>query len=351
MDDFRISDMKRRRQEGDAAPPHPDSRPAGEGPGEQHGVFPGSASAPGYNQLAETINLRQYWETILRYRLFVVGITLAVFLATLLTNYLKQPRYKTQVEILRKEEIGGRGSAMESKFYLPETLIKIAVSRMVSEKSVAFLADAMQALAENGHEISDKDWEIARNVTPQELPGTLNARLDSDSPDILYIEAVSEKSEIIVAAFANAAARSFILRLSSIDQKEASQKCIILKGLKDAKQKEINDIEAKILSLKRRHEEGEDSFAVIAADERRLLDLVAEYEMLYQENKLKQEELHEQVKSIKHELNIDGTPTDTIQWVDMSNVMEKKLQELKMKRAELLTRYTPDNPLVSRLSS
>ncbi len=346
MDEFRISDMKRQQKEGPDTPPRKPPR-YDEQPDEPlpaHGFTQTS-------QLSEAVNLRQYWEVILRYRLIVMCITAGIALIAFASSFMKVDMYRARVEILHKEDQKKASYGMEGKFYMPETLAKIAVSRPVMKAAALLLDDALQEFKLGGHEIPESDWEQAREMAETGIAAGLDARIDDEAFDIIYLDAVYPKSRYLVAAIANAVSRSFIERLSDIERREASQKIVILQRLQKTKQDEIHDIEQEILLLKRQQEEQEETFTAIAADETRLLNLVSEYEMMFQENKLKQEELEEQIKAIKRELNVEGIDTEDINWVDMTDVMVRKLQELKLKRAELLTRYTPENSLVIRLDS
>jgi capsular exopolysaccharide synthesis family protein len=349
MDEFRISDIKRSHHrnaaEGNAPPSASRQRPVIES------AVAGGDSLRNILQIEET-TIRHYWETVVRYRTVVIGIALAVFLVTILYGFTKPNQYMARVELLQKQEQPSPLYSPDTQILPVETLMKIAVSRPVLVRAAALVPETLKEVQADGYNIPDEDWQNAGQLTGADLLGYVSAELDKDSLDILYLDAVYPNSRFIVAAVANAMSQSLQERISDINQKKALQKCNILEGLLEVKQKEIHAVESEILSLKRlRQEEKTESFTAIAADEERLLNLVSEYEMLFQENKLKTEELQEQINALKRELGVEGIPTGDIHWVDNSNVMDNRLENLNMQRAELLTRYTRDNPLVTRIES
>jgi len=352
VDDFRISDMKKRKSGGVAKPEHRpaasasvDGRSSDIGPERK---FSASAIAIEKNYQADEVNLRQYWETILRYRLIVIVVTLVVFSAFFTASLFKPEKYIASVEVLRKPVQSDTAYSNRKETFYIETLVKIVLSRPVFERAAELLPEELKRFTKEGYEVPESDFNM---LEEDELPGDVSADLDSDAEDIMHITVVSYKSGFIAAGIANTVAYALIDRLSEMSRKEALQNSEIIANLQQVKQKEIQEIENEILSLKRQQGEKEQSFTAIAADEKRLLDLVSKYEMMYQESKLLKEELNEQIKAIKNELGVGDILTDDIQWVDLSNVVEMELQRLKLKRSELLTRYTPVNPLVKRIDS
>ncbi len=347
MDDFRISDIKRGPQNKDKKTP----APPGSGKASPD-VQDQSRQSEKTAQLTEEFNIRQYWETLLRYRFVVVLITVAVFAGTVGLTSLKPQMFRAEAVILRKAEpVGGLYSV--SKGYRSDTLQKIATSRTVLQGAVHFIKDELKEFEAQGYEIPESDWQAAREMINMGAPsGSVESSIDRDSKDILYFVAVSRYSGFITAAIANSTARSFIDRLTEFERQEANNKSIILEKLYGAKQEEIDEIENKIVELRREYGEQEEGFTAIAADEQRLLNLASEYEMLYQTNKLNVEEMTEQIEALKRELGVEGVPSDQILWVDTrGNIMDEKLQELEMHKTELLTRYTPENSLVIRVQS
>ncbi len=352
MDDFRISDMKKRKKGGVTRPePRPYSsasdgkRSSDIGPERN---FSSPAIAIEKNYPVDEVNLRQYWETILRYRLIVVAITLAVFLAFFGLSFFKPEKYIASVEILRKTELSDTAYSNRRETYYIETLVKIVLSRPVLLRALERLPDELKHFSAEGYEVPESDFKL---LDDDEIPGDVSAGLDGDADDIMQITAVSYDSGFIAAGIANTVAKALIDRLSEMSRKEALQSSEIIANLQELKQKEIQEIENEILALKRQQGEKEQSFTSIAADEKRLLDLVSKYEMMFQENKLIKEELNEQIKAIKNELGIGNIPTDDIQWVDLSAVFEREQQRLLVRRTELLTRYTAKNPLIKRIDA
>lgn len=351
MDDFRISDMKKRKEAGLTKPgsktsftPPSDDSLTDSGPERN---FSTSGSFDGFFQPDE-VNLRQYWETIMQYRKVVIIITAVVFLAVLVPSFFKPEKYIATVEILRKAEPSDISFSSRKETYYIETLVKIVLSRPVLERAAKLLPDELKRFGEIGYNVPERDFNL---ILDDKFPGDVSAGLDADADDIMHITAVSYKSGFLAAGIVNTVAYALIDRLAEMSRKEALQGSEIIAGLQEVKQKEIQEIENEILVLKRQQGEKEKSFTAFAADEKRLLDLVSEYEMMFQENKLLKEELVEQIKAIKNELGVGDISTNDIQWVDLSNVMEKELQILKVKRTELLTRYTPENPLIKRIDA
>jgi len=282
MDEFRISDIKRRHHrnaaEVNAPPPFSRQRPVLES------AVAGGDSLRNILQIEET-TIRHYWETVVRYRRVVIGIALAVFLVTIIYGFSKPNRYMARVELLQKQEQLSPLYSPDTQILPVETLMKIAVSRPVLVRAAALVPEALNEVKADGYDIPDEDWQKAGQLTGADLLGYVSAELDKDSLDILYLDAVYPNSRFIVAAVANAMSQSLQERISDINQKKALQKCAILEGLLEAKQKEIHAVESEILALKRlRQEEKSETFTAIAADEERLLNLVSEYEVLFQEN-------------------------------------------------------------------
>jgi len=352
VDDFRVSDMKRRKEDGSSSTkPAFVSRPSA--PDRLAGDRPESGfSSPGVpienSYQTDEVNLRQYWETILRHHLIVVVVTIVVFSAVFLSSVFKSSKYIATVEILRKGEQTKFDFAKRTSTFYIETLVKIVLSRPVLDRAAQLLPDELKRFRKEGYKVPERDFEL---VIEDNLPGDVSAKLDDSADDIMHVTVVSYESGFIAAGIANTVAQALIDRLSEMSRKEAMQSSKIIAGLQEIKQKEIQEIENEILKLKRKQGEKEVSFISIAADEKRLLDLASKYEMMFQENKLLKEELNEQIKAIKSELGVADIPTENIQWVDLSNVMEMELQKLKVKRSELLTRYTPENPLIKRIDA
>ncbi len=348
MEDFRISDMRRGRPAavcGEANSGDPFALPpemGGDGLAEDYATL-----------LHEEGALRFYWEILQRYRKTVGFITIGIFAISLVLSSFQPDKFRAQAELLRKQEQAADQSvSLQAPSALPiSTMEKLASSRPVMETALPRLPVAMRELIAEGGDIPKGEQEAMGRVDAAGLGRAISVITDKKSGDILVINAVVERQPLLAAAMANAVAGALEERVNSMRRNDASRKSVIIDELHKLKMEEIKTIEDEILTARRELDAGEDSLPVLAADEVNLLKLLSDYEMLYQNTKLKQEESLEQVRAMRQELGILGVPKDQVRWEDMSSSLQKEMDALRIKRSEMLTRYTAKNPAVLKIDA
>ena len=351
MEDFRISDMRR-------------GRPSVSGvgraeakAGDPFGLPPemvvDGALEDYAGPLQEEGALRLYWEILQRYRKTVCFIAIGIFAISLVLSSYEPDKFRAKVELLRKQEpVADQSVSLQAPSPLPiSTMEKLAVSRPVMEAAMARLPEAMAEVVGEGMEIPEAARQAMSQLDAAGLTRAIAVTTDKKSGDILIIDAVVEKQALLAPAMANAVAAALEERVNSMRRGDASRKSVIIDELLKLKMEEIKTIDDEILKARREQETGDDALPVLAADEENLLKLLSEYEMLYQNTKLKQEESEEQVRAMRQELGVLGISKEQVRWEDMTSSMQKELDALRVKRSELLSRYTAKNPAVLKIEA
>lgn len=300
----------------------------------------------------QDLSLREYWETILRYRITVLIVITISFLASI-SIYTFQPNtYSATCKLLNKSSDGGASPLAlinpgggGDNFNL-KTILRIVKTKEVVEISKRLTPNYFNQIILD-KQISSNERKLYNTLNPEIIKSSLTVRTDHEADNIILISSTLNDSPHLTASIANATADAIIEKLKSIKFEESQEKIITFENLIQENQKEMTDLDKKI-NLLHHQTNGRVS---LTSREKRVLSLLARTEQRLQENLLKKKELLQQIETIKRNFKIEHLDLDKVRFIDMASGMQQKLQDLKFQREELLTRYKPKNPSIRKLTN
>ncbi|MBF0197284.1 MAG: hypothetical protein HQL32_06220, partial [Planctomycetes bacterium] len=313
------------------------------------------------NDDTEEMTLRDYWETILRYRMTVFIVIIACFAATTVIGFMSPKKYSSKVEMVSRG--GGTSLGLLSALEKDSddslsiyAIMKLALSSEVRQKALNVINDHFSIYLDPARDTqpSDKEKEQIklmikdRAAGESKIGGAVSVRLDAESEDMILLTATTKDSPFISAAIANAYSAALIEELRERNRTVSYRQVRALEQMIIENQNEIEDIDDRIKEL---HQSKDSSgFILSRRDEQVLAALENSNEML-QEALLRVKELNQKVIAAKELFGISDKDLSKVKFVDISSGLQQKLQDLRFQREELLTRYKPENPSIKKLDN
>lgn len=321
----------------------------------------------------DVIDLRQYWQTIMRHKWGIIGFAFVVTLLTTLAVYSLTPIYRAtatlliesqQANVVSIEEVYGLEGAQSEYF---TTQFEILKSRMLAEKVVERLNLVEHPLYNQPKEPLlpfDLNW---RDWIPVELPGAEQETTELDKRrevvdafmSDLSIEPV-RKSQLVKISYespdkqlaadvANAVGEAYIE--SNLEAKlELTLKASSwLSGRLEGLRSDLTAAEQRLQQY--REEEkivGERGGLDIASQE---LELVATKLVEARRDRLESESLYKQIRAIGKS---DPTRLELVPGVlqhPLVQRMKEAYAQVEQKRSELAKRYGPKHPNMQSVNS
>ena len=186
--------------------------------------------------------------------------------------------------------------------------------------------------------------DVQRELERLSLASLFDISVDTRVKDIIYVSSTFREHKRIPAELANYFAYhvidAIIKKITEIYKNDIS----VLRRLLVEKQRERDLINQEmILYLK-------NSDAVLSSiGSQYIAKEIYKMDDLLQQALMEKSALELEIQTFKKQLGIQGVPLDQIHWISGENIIVQKLEELKVRRKELLAKYTSDNPLVKQI--
>ncbi len=325
----------------------------------------------------DVIDLRQYWQTIMRHKWGIIGFSFVVTLLTILVVYSLTPIYRAtatlliesqQANVVSIEEVYGIEGG-QSEYYT--TQFEILKSRRLAEKVVNRLGlvdhPEFNKVEESLLPFSAADIKASiKALIPVELPGTDVQGEDDPFNDVVeaFMEMVSiepvRKSQLVkisfesadpklAASIANAIGEAYIENNLEAKLELTLKASSWLSSRLEVLRADLTVAEQKL--QKYREEEkivGDRGGLDIAGQE---LELIANKRVEAQRERLEAESLYRQVQAIGK-----GNPqrlelVPTVLQHPLVQSMKQSYAQVELKRSELAKRYGPKHPKMQAVDS
>lgn len=327
----------------------------------KHEVFPHQSHSPPSHTLFEDnskdseLSLRDYWETVMRYRVTVIIIISISIITAASLFYFIPKKFTATAKVINKSSDGGSSNPLAmmgmsggaSKSFDLKTIIQIAKTDKITELVFKTLDKEFSTYLNSQYEVSMKEQNIFNNITKNKIKKSLSLIIDRASQNILLINVEMPISPHISAAIANTYSNTITKEIQRLKHEESYVKVKTFENLTIENQKELENIDENIRTLSKANPE---NFS-LTSRETLVFKKLTMTESQLQTAKLGKREIEDKIRTIKSDFGISNISLDRIKWVDMSSSLQRRLQDLKYQREELLTRYKPENPSVKKLSN
>lgn len=303
-------------------------------------------------QESAELSLRDYWDTVQRYRVTFI-LVVAVVLLTSTSMFVFKPKKFTASAKLFSTNPDSNASTLErmmGRAYTystdPKTISRIAQSQNILDLTLKNSIEEFNLLNLEAEEIKPEELFIYQNLTKERILGSMSVNADSESADIINIKVTLNECPNLCIAIANGLSKAILEALTENNRKGFKQEVENLEISIRENELEINSLNdqiKKILSQK--------SDFKLSLDENRLSSRLGILENQLSDAELRKKEIDDQIKMIKVDFGIEDIAFEKIRWIDLSSTMHQKLQNLKFEKEELLTRYHPENPSVKKIEN
>jgi len=295
----------------------------------------------------DDLSFTDYFYVVKRYRKeFVILFFICIISGFLYKNYSARINIVEAKLMLRGYESKRDELSQKSSYHIESNALSHS-AQMISKKDVLYFKLLKNLKAIPVEEMSDHA-EVGMMELPQ-LKSMIQIQSNKDNIDILEIIVKSGLSENTVKIICKAYLKGLIEELKDFIANEKRQKLKTLEGLAQLEEQKVKNLNNQIHArIKGDLKNGVHSS--FSNDPKQFMNLVLMYENQIQTTKLRKKELLEIINSMRVELKIKDIPLNKIQWVDSSNPMYKKLEDLTFQKGELLNKYQPSNPSVIKLN-
>lgn len=301
----------------------------------------------------EEVSLREYYETILRYRHLVISVTLIAFVFAISLHFFLPKKYSAQALLIRTDSVGkndqsflssllDKGSSMDL-----ETLQQIAKSQSVLENALLKIHGEIEKYQKEGYKISKEEMMlINEHTTTKSMAGVVSISNHKNSDDIIKIKTTMNGAPHLTSAISNSVSEALLEHIIENRKKKVETQIHNLKMTIANNNRDIEQTENE-LKLVLDPTEG----ITLNDNDSKTSREFEHTELRLDEAKLSLKEVTDQIRNIKVEFDILGQPLEKIHWIDTSSALHNKLKMLKFQREELLTRYKPANPSVKKIDN
>ena len=292
---------------------------------------------------ANELSLKDYWETIVRYR-FTFMLVMVIVMGTTMSMSLFNPqKYSAQAKLLSLV-IENDADSMLRAFGKPSVIVDVGTMSKIatSKKVVPKITERMNEIFneyKNENVISSEELFIVQNVSHSFVKRFIRLSNDPESQDIITVSATINDAPFLCAALVNATSEVLLDQLTENNRRTLKLEIDNPNNSIISNNKQIDDINEEMSNIQRRANKDQK----VNLDERRLTLRLDSFENQLSQAELKYKEITDQIQMIKVDFGIQDVPLDQVKWIDSSSSMHQKLQNLKFEREELLTRYKPEN--------
>lgn len=299
------------------------------------------------------ISLRDYWETILRYRVTVIATIAISILISVILSFFAPKKFSSTAKLFSK--VGGGGDhygfmgPMQSNGEIDiPTIIQISKTDDTHAKAFTHFRSSLKPFfIANEENLSKKEKKIFQTIDERLFSSSINIKPDKTSENIILVSSTINHGPFLTSLIANKFSETLIKAIVSFKHQDSYVQLKTFDNLIKENLRELQDIENKIKLISKRNPEN----VSLTSRETLVFKKLTTTESKLQEAQLAKRELQEQIRTIKVDFGIENIPFEKVRWVDMSEGMQRRLQELQYKREELLTRYKPENPSIKKLDN
>lgn len=350
MGGFRVSDLGG----GSTKPPSPPSGPGGGDDGRSPPTGSSSTRTPlppsGDHKLEAEVELtlRDYYETVIRYRAIVTVVVILSLCTSLLLSFFLPNKYKATTKLVKSDAVSSAQvslfAGLESGGFDLKTLSEIALSRKVLEEAISRVPLEMERFEKLDYRILREEELIQGGLTPATIKELIQILPDPRTDDIIQIVTELDNASVLAASITNALAASLLESLTETKKHKYRQQLEkIQKGIRenDIEMSSVNQ-ELKLLL------DPEEGVSLLHSDERTSF-LFDKTEDRLKDYRLEKEQVEEQILELRTVFGILDHPVEKIRWLDRSSPMFTQLHNLIAQKEEMLTRYKPNNPSVKKI--
>jgi capsular exopolysaccharide synthesis family protein len=336
-------------------PQHPHSPP--NPPQHQPNYHQQGFNQQGFNQQGfpeeEEFSLRDYYESLLRYRFTIIIIVFISFVSSITIHFFLPKKYSSRSLIIKSDGVsnernpilgalgGGEGG------YDLDTLKEITFSENVLNHSMKLIKEEMKKYLEEDITISKEELLMTNErLTHNLIKESSNFSQHQSSKGIFKITTTLNNSPYLSTAITNGITKSLLKSLVDKKKNRFRLQVQTLQSTISNNQDDIKTTESALRSLL-----NPENGLPIDQNDKKLSHLLENLEQKKRDAELAQKELNDQIISIKKKFNIADTLIENIVWIDTSSSMHLKLKELLFQREELLTRYKKENPSVKKIDN
>jgi len=324
----------------------------------KHEQFPiqngkGSSQFPINHSDNNELSLRDYWETILRYRGIVVIIFIVCILSSGIMAFVLPKNYSATAKLISKSS-GGSSNPLAAMSGMSEeegfdifTILEIAKTNDIFKEAFEQLEKNFKPFISTDLPISKKEKGVYENFTQGRLQSSVKIKLDSTSENIIIVTSLLEYSPNIAAAVANSFCDALMLHIKKLKHLDSYRQLQTFENLIAQNNQELIEIDENIKLLSQIDPQN----ISLTSRETLVFKKLTATETKLQTALLGLREIEEQIRTIKIDFGIEKLPLAKVKFVDLSEGMQRRLQDLIYQREELLTRYKPENPSVKKLDN
>lgn len=332
----------------------PDNSPPTTHPGEQISThFRGQGDGKIVEfQNQEELSLRDYFDILSRYKLIITLFAALGLIGGIVTKFITPAKFASEASLVQTGAIGGAmsspmmslmGGTGGKSLGLP-TYRELIRSTSVLEDAIGRIEQHAQRFASQKPGLNSIEEAFLEQITTDRLKDKVQLS-EKNGKDIILVQSNNVNMPIVSAILCNVISEALINRLKQDKQKSFIRQIEHLNDNIEKNQTEIKDAEASIKALLSSQQDVSNLF--IAEDE--LLKQIANNKQLLDKSKLEQQTLENQSYNLRKEFGLGERPLKEFSWITTSSPLYRKLEELRIQRAELLTRYKPANPTVKKI--
>ena len=296
------------------------------------------------------LTLRDYYETILRYRFWFLTTVVFCFCGAIAMHFILPKKYSATTKLVKNDAIGKSQMSMllvgrDSAGMDLNTLKEIAKSSEVIKRCLEYIPQELNEYLSSGLKVSQEEKMTIDLLDKSIVASAMSIQSDATTEEILNISASLDNCPYLTAAIANGLSRALLQALS--DNRRSKYR-LQIEHLNQTILQNSDDIRKAEQELKLLLDPT-DGITLGSSDSKTSKALE------FSEEKLNDAELNKKIIgdrliSLRREFDIENTPLENVRWINTSSPLYIKLQNLIFERDELLTRYKEANPSIIKIN-
>ena len=309
-----------------------------------------SAKAEISEEDSRELTLRDYYETILRYRFWFLSTVVFCFCGAITMHFILPKKYSASTKLVKNEAIGKNPMSMllmgkESTGIDINTLKEIAKSSDVIKRCLEYIPQELNEYLSSGLKVSEEEKMTIDLIDKSIVASAMSIQIDSATEEILIISASLDNCPYLTAAIANGLSQALLQALS--DNRRSKYRFQI-ENLNQTIQQNSEDIRKAEMELKLLLDPT-DGITLGSSDSKTSKALEFSEEKL-NDAELNKKIIDDRLTSLRREFDIENIPLENIRWINTGSPLYTKLQNLIFERDELLTRYKEANPSIIKIN-
>jgi capsular exopolysaccharide synthesis family protein len=303
-------------------------------------------------QNQEELSIRDYFDIVSRHKITLALFVLLGLIGAIAIHFVTPAKFSSEASLVQSGAMGGAmNSPMMSlmggggsKSLGLSTYRELIRSTAVLEDAIRRIPKHVQLLTDKNQKLNTIEEAFVQQVTIDSIKDKVQLS-EKNGKDIILVQSNNVDMPIVSAILCNVISEALINRLKQDKQKSFLRQIEHLNLNIEKNQVAIKDTEASIKAILGSQQDVSNLF--VAEDQ--LLKQIAQTKQLLDKAQLERQTLENQSRNLRSEFGLGQRPLKQFSWITTSSPLYRKLEELRIQRAELLTRYKPANPTVKKI--